>query len=305
MPVGGAASIVGRGPTSAWRTPRLRMLDRERAARGPPARGTRRQAEGRARRRGPHRRPILHPFEDFDDRVPSSTSTRWRHDRRAQRARPAPATTPVRWLGRARRRQPRADGPRPDATRCRCRPPRADFALSDIVLADERAARSSAAYPPDQPERASRTRSAPSKPTPAQRRCVSASTSRLSVLFQVINPAADDDRQARRRGERSPSRGWPAAREERVGALPRAAPQRRHPAGRLRRRQGAPAVRARCRRRWPRFARGRYRLTVTATDRVSGRQTTRDGDVRRRRHAAQPAARSAGARARRSAATPS
>ncbi len=272
MPVGGAASILGLRPDLGLEnTAQLRMMDRERqqAARQREELAAKRKAElESAVRTGV---PLLHPFEDFEAAGRLDVDARGTTVLRSVRAGPGDYTLSVAWA------EPGGGG-RPPTVRVLTHAlslPAAspDFALSDIVLADS-VRTLDAAYP-----------AALQNAHPYAIGALEASPAiddafrvdeRLSVVFQVINPAA------------SPA-GKPdvevnfaftrlvAGREDKVGTLP----AQRHAAETLPAdfdvAKGHPlfaAVQASL----ATFTRGRYRLTATATDRLTGQQTARAAD---------------------------
>lgn len=263
LPIGGAAASAG--DVAAESSNALRLLDhqREQAAREREARERQRRAELEDAARRPLR--DLLPFEDFDvaarlDRDPAGVAVQ-----RSVRAGPGQYDLFVAWA------EPAANGREPAvyaiAHRLDLPPAGPELALSDLVLADA-VSRLEQPYPPaDQNAHPYALGALEAIPAPGDAFRVD---QRLSVVFQVINPAGgtggkpDVDvtfRVNRLAGNR----------EEAVGTLP---PQRYSAANLpvdFDVARGHPlfvAVQAPL----ARFARGRYRLTVTATDRVAGRR---------------------------------
>lgn len=272
MPIGGAASILGLRPDLGLEnTAQLRMMDRERqqVARQREELAAKRKAElESAVRTGV---PILHPFEDFETAAQLDVDALGTTVVRSVRAGPGDYTMSVAWA------EPGAGGRAP-TVRVLTHPlslPAAspDFALSDIVLADS-VRTLDAAYPPavqnSHPYAIGALEAAPASDDAFR------VDERLSVVFQVINaaatPAGKPDVEVNIAFTR-----LSGGKEERVGALP----AQRHAADTLPAdfdiAKGHPlfaAVQASL----ATFTRGRYRLTATATDRVSGRQTSRATD---------------------------
>ena len=267
MPIGGAAAFAG--DVAADSSNALRYMDRQReqAAREREAADRKRRAElENAARAG---LPAIHPFEDFDvagrlDRDPTGATIL-----RSVRAGPGAFDLYVGWAEPSGSDRP---GPvRVISRRLELPAATTDFQLSDIVLADA-VRRLDDGYPAGQ-QNAHPYAIGALEATPARDDAFRVDE-RLSVVFQVINPGA------RETGKPDVEVGFRVVRlvgerEVVVGNLP---PQRYTPETLpvdFDVAKGHPlfaAVQAPL----TRFVRGRYRLTVTATDRVAGRQTSRD-----------------------------
>lgn len=267
MPVGGTA--MGRDPAAeSVAALRLLTLERERAAR-------RREDEEASRRAALEsaasgRTSDMLPFEDFDVAAMLGTTPAGGVDlRRSLTAGPGDYDLYVGWAAAARGR---GDAAEVHVLRHRLVLPAAsaDFALSDLVLADEVHA-TSATYRPEQ-QNAHPYAMGALEVTPAidERFLVDG---RLSVLFQAISPAADDAGKPDVRVRFMVTR-LDGTREIAVGSLP----EQRHHAATLPAdfsvARGHPLVVA-VQVSLARFARGRYRLTVNATDERTGSQATR------------------------------
>ncbi len=270
MPVGGAASLLGQRPDLALEnTSALRLMDRERqrAAREREEREAKRRAALETASRGPS--SDTHPFEDFDPAAAVTTDAAGVTVLRSVRAGPGEYLLSIAWAEAG-------TGNQPPTVRVLTHPlslPAAApaFGLSDIVLAD--AVRSlEAAYPVDRqnahPYAIGALEATPSADD------VFRVDERLAVVFQAMNPSGDATgkpdvevlfKVTRTVGDR----------EQDVGILP---PQRYsaatlpidfdvakgHPV--------FPAVQASL----AKFARGRYRLEVTAIDHLAGVRASRD-----------------------------
>jgi cytochrome c-type biogenesis protein CcmH/NrfG len=267
MPIGGAAAFAG--DVAADSSNALRYMDRQReqAARE-------REAADKKRRAGLEDAahgglPAVHPFEDFDvaarlERDPAGAAIL-----RSVRAGPGAFDLYVAWAEASGSGRPGAVSV--ISRRLELPAATTDFQLSDIVLADA-VRRLEDGYPAGQ-QNAHPYAIGALEATPALDDAFRVDE-RLSVVFQVINP------EARQTGKPDVEVGFRVVRlvgerEVVVGSLP---PQRYtsetlpvdfdvakgHPI--------FGAVQAPL----GRFVRGRYRLTVTATDRVAGRQTSRN-----------------------------
>ncbi len=268
MPVGGAA--LGRDPAAeSVAALRLLTLERERAARRREDEQAARKAALESATRG--RTFEMMPFEDFDVAAQLSAAPGGGVDlRRSLTAGPGDYDLFVGWTTATRARNTPATV---HVVRHRLVLPAApaDFALSDLVLADEVHA-TSASYRPDQQNAHPYAMGAlEATPAPDHRFFVDG---RLSVLMQVINPSADDAGKPDVRVTFAVTR-LDGVREIAVGSLP----QQRHSSATLPAdfsiTRGHPlfvAVQASL----ARFSRGRYRLTVSAIDERSGRQATRE-----------------------------
>jgi hypothetical protein len=267
LPIGGATAIVGDAASEAANALRYMDRQRERAAQEREAAERKRRAElENAAKAGA---AALLPFEDFDVAARLDRDAAGAAILRSVRAGPGDFDLFVAWS-----EPPIKD--RPGAVRVitrRLELPAAtgDFALSDIVLADA-VRRLEDGYPAAQ-QNAHPYAIGALEATPARDEAFRVDE-RLAVVFQVINPPA------RETGKPDVEVGFRVmrlvgGREELVGNLP---PQRYTPEtlpADFDVAKGHPlfaAVQAPL----TKFVRGRYRLTVTATDRVAGRQAVRD-----------------------------
>ncbi len=276
MPVGGAAALGGRagsanaGATEASNALRLQDLARERAARERAEREKQRRAELESAARAPA--PAMHPFEDFDLRGAVRASRRRCHHRTRLHGRPW-RLRPARGVGgsgsaRTGRRSVRVITQRltlPGATAT-------DFTLSDVVVADAVRALPGAVSGRATGRTSLRPRVARSRCPPAT--AASAWTKRCRWSFQVINPsgtaAGTPDVEVGFRVTR-----LAGTREDLVGTLPVQRYNGTTLPGDFDVVKGHPlfaAVQAPLRA----FARGRYRLAITALDHLSGRRAERD-----------------------------
>jgi len=268
MPVGSIA--LGRDPAAeSVAALRLLTLERERAARRREDAEAARKAALESAARG--RTSEMLPFEDFDVAAQLGAMPGGGVDlRRSLTAGPGDYDLYVGWTAAAR---PRNAPVTVHLLRHRLVLPAApaDFALSDLVLADE-VQPTSATYRPEQQNAHPYAMGAlEATPAAGDRFLVDG---RLSVLFQAINPSADETGKPDVRVTFMVTR-LDGSREIAVGSLP---PQRHHAAtlpADFSIARGHPlfgAVQASL----AGFARGRYRLTVTAIDERAGRQATRE-----------------------------
>ena len=275
MPVGGAAALTGRpgsanaAAADASTALRLQELERERAARERAEREKQRKAELESTRRLPS---AMHPFEDFDAQARLRPGVGGAIIERGITAGPGEYDLFVAWA------EP-APGTRAPAVRVlahRLSLPGAsatDFILSDIVLADAANALL-VPYPVDQ-QGAHPYAIGALEAVPARDHIFRVDEA-LSVVFQMVNPAGRasgiPDVEVSFRVTR-----LVGAREELVGALPVQRYNDSNLPGDFDVAKGHPlfaAVQAPLRT----FARGHYRMAITALDHVSGRRA--DGDVR-------------------------
>ena len=273
LPVGGAASLSGRpgsssaGAVEASIALQLQDRERERAARERAERDKRRRAELESAAATP---AAMHPFEDFDLQTRLVASPQGLVVERGLTAGPGDYDLYVAWADAS-------TGSRTPVVRVlthRLTLPGAsstDFSLSDVVLADTVHALP-APYPVEQ-QSAHPYAIGALEAQPASDHVFRIDEA-LSVAFQVINPAATPV------GTPDVEVGFRVTRvlgtrEELVGSLP----LQRYSGANLPRdfdvAKGHPlfaAVQAPLRT----FARGHYKMAITATDRVSGRQTGRN-----------------------------
>jgi hypothetical protein len=267
LPIGGVTAIVGDAASEAANALRYMDRQREQAARDREAAERRRRAELESAARGGL--PAIHPFEDFDVAARLERDAAGAAVMRSVRAGPGDFDLYVAWSEPSA--NDRAPVVRVISRRLELPPATADFAVSDIVLADA-VQRLDDAYPAGQLNAHPYAIGA-LEATPARDGAFRVDE-QLAVVFQVINPAAREAgkpdveiafRVVRLVGDR----------EVVVGSLP----VQRHSAATLPVdfdvARGHPlfaAVQAPL----TKFVRGRYRLIVTATDRVAGRQASHD-----------------------------
>ncbi|MGE0361924.1 MAG: tetratricopeptide repeat protein [Vicinamibacterales bacterium] len=274
MPVGGAAASVGRRADGTLvdqaveSTVALRLMDMERQ------RANREREEREAKRRAElelaaKTTSSLHPFEDFDVAATLEADGSGTAVLRSVRAGPGDYTLTVAWAEPAAATAP----PTVRVLTHRLQLPTAAkaFAVSDIVLADQ-VRTLPGAYSIDQ-QNAHPYAIGAIEVSPAAD-AVFRVDERLSVVFQVVDPAGDAA------GKPDVEVGFKisriaSGREEPVGTLPA---QRYHAATLpadfdvAKGHPVFPAVQASL----ARFVRGQYRLEVTAIDRLAGVSATRD-----------------------------
>ncbi len=272
LPVGGAAAMTARrGDSSADASNLLRLQERERerAARDRAEREKQRRAELESAAATPA--PAMHPFEDFDLQARLTPAAGGLVVERGLTTGPGDYDLYVAWAEPAGSGAPvtrvlthRLTLPGASAT---------EFAVSDVVVAD--AVRTlPAPYPVEQQGAHPYAVGAlEAQPAGDQRFRVDEA---LSLVFQVINPAGVDggagppDVEIGFRVTRADG-----ARETLVGTLPAQRYQRATLPADFDVTKGHPlfaAVQAPLRS----FARGRYKVTITAVDHVAARQTSRD-----------------------------
>lgn len=267
MPVGNITQ--GRDPAAESVTAlRLMSMERERAARQREAREAERRAALEDARLG--RASTMLPFEDFDVAAVLGTAAGGSLDvRRSLTAGPGDYDLTIAWTAAGTRASPASVQiitrrlSLPAATSA--------FALSELVLADD-VETLAVPYRADQ-QNAHPYALGALEATPA-RDDVFRVDEKLSVLLQAINPAADAvDKPSiditfavsRQAGEREVAVGTLPLQHHNAATLPaNFSVAAGHP---LFTAVQVPLTR---------FARGRYRLTVTATDMRSGAQATRD-----------------------------
>jgi len=274
MPVGGAASLAGRpgssnaGAMDASIALRLQDRDRERADRERANRDAQRRAA--AESAGRASLPPVHPFEDFDLQSRLTAAAGGLVVERSLTAGPGDYDVYVAWAepGPGNRRPTvrvlahRLTLPAASAT---------EFALSDIVLADAVSARA-------EPYKITQQGAHPYaigalEATPARDHTFRVDEA-LSMVFQVINPAGTGT------GTPDVEVGFRVTRvvdvrEQLVGSLPAQRYNKATLPSDFDVAKGHPlfaAVQAPLRS----FARGRYRVTITALDHLSGRRVSRD-----------------------------
>lgn len=272
LPIGGAAVLAARnGDTSIDSSNLLRLQERERerAAREKAEREKQRRAELESAALAPA--AVMHPFEDFDVQARLGADRDGVVIDRGFTAGPGQYDLYVGWSESAAGNKPpqvrllthRITLPGASAT---------DFALSDVVVADS-VRKLPAPYPVDQqgahPYAVGSLEAVPARDLSFR------VDEDLAVVFQVINPAGaiagagppdvEVGFRVTRLGERDTLIGTlPAQRYSRDTLPADFDVAKGHPV--------FAAVQAPLRS----FARGRYRLAITAVDRVSGRQTGRD-----------------------------
>lgn len=274
MPIGGAAALGGRpgssnaGATDASNALRLQDHARERAVRERADREKQRRAELESAVRTPT--AAMHPFEDFDLEARLASADAGVTIERGFTAGPGDYDVYVAWAEAA-------VGSRPPSVRVitrRLELPGAtatDFSLSDIVLAD--AVRALPAPYPVAQQGAHPYALGALEAMPARDHRFRVDEA-LSVVFQVINPsgtaAGTPDVEVGFRVTR-----LIGSREDPVGTLPVQRYNGTNLPGDFDVVKGHPlfaAVQAPLRT----FARGRYRLSLTAIDHLSGRRAERD-----------------------------
>ena len=274
LPVGGAASLSGRpgsssaGAVEASLALQLQDRERQRAALERAERDKRRRAELESAAAAPA--PAMHPFEDFDLQTRLVTGPQGLIIERGLTVGPGDYDLYVAWADASA-------GSRSPAVRVLAHrltlagASSTDFSLSDVVLADTVHALP-APYPVEQ-QSAHPYAIGALEAQPASDRVFRIDEA-LSVAFQVINPAGSPA------GTPDVEVGFRVtrvlgAREELVGSLP---PQRYNGSNLPRDfdvAKGHPlfvAVQAPLRT----FARGHYKMVITAIDHVSGRQAGSD-----------------------------
>ncbi|MEP7118706.1 MAG: tetratricopeptide repeat protein, partial [Acidobacteriota bacterium] len=274
MPVGGAASLAGRGNADAMDASnvlRLQEKERERVARDRADREKHRREALESAATAPAL--AMHPFEDFDVQARLAPAGPGVVVERGLTAGPGDYDIYLAWAEPSSGNQPpvvrvvteRLSLPGASAT---------DFSLSDIVLADAVRALP-APYPVDQ-QGAHPYAIAALEAVPARDHVFRVDEA-LSVLFQVINPSGSATGMPDVDVAFRVTRLVDDTREELVGSLPVQHFNRTNLPSDFDVAKGHPvfaAVQAPLRT----FARGHYRLAITATDNIGARQAA--GDVR-------------------------
>ncbi len=268
LPVGGAAMLAGDAGVESSNALRLQDRERERVARERSNREKQRRSELESAARTPA--PAMHPFEDFDLQARFATAGAGIIIERGFTAGPGDYDVYVAWAEPAPANRPplvrvithRLVLPGANVT---------DFALSDIVVAD--AVRALPAPYPVAQQGAHPYAIGSLEAVPARDHRFRVDEA-LSVVFQVINPsgtaAGTPDVEVGFRVTR-----LIGTREDPVGTLPVQHYNGTNLPGDFDVVKGHPlfaAVQAPLRT----FARGRYRLAMTALDHLSGRRAERD-----------------------------